>query len=155
MSSILSFAARRTTGAALLLSLIASVALSSAASAVDPSILTGAVTSPNGEKMGGVTVSAKAVGSTITTTVFTDEAGAYYFPLLPPGKYRVWAQALGFETANGEAELKTGARADFSLKKIEDALERDYFLTAEAARDFGLVDKVIDKRPEELSPKPA
>src|SRR4026209_2028396 len=37
-----------------------------------------------------------------------------------------------------------------SLKKIEDALERDYFLTAEAARDFGMVDKVIDKRPEEL-----
>src|ERR671927_496391 len=35
------------------------------------------------------------------------------------------------------------------LKKIEDALERDYFLTAEAARDFGLVDKVIDKRLEE------
>jgi ATP-dependent Clp protease, protease subunit len=33
------------------------------------------------------------------------------------------------------------------LKKIEDALERDTFLTAEMARDFGLVDKVIDKRP--------
>jgi ATP-dependent Clp protease protease subunit len=32
------------------------------------------------------------------------------------------------------------------LKKIEDALERDTFLTAEMARDFGLVDKVIDKR---------
>jgi ATP-dependent Clp protease protease subunit len=42
-----------------------------------------------------------------------------------------------------------------SLKKIEDALERDYFLTAEAARDFGNVDKVIDKRPEEMLPKPA
>jgi ATP-dependent Clp protease protease subunit len=42
-----------------------------------------------------------------------------------------------------------------SLKKIEDALERDYFLTAEAAKDFGLVDKVIDKRPEEMVPKPA
>ena len=42
-----------------------------------------------------------------------------------------------------------------SLKKIEDALERDYFLTAEAARDFGLVDKVIDRRPEEMGlPKP-
>jgi ATP-dependent Clp protease protease subunit len=35
------------------------------------------------------------------------------------------------------------------LKKIEDALERDYFLTAEMARDFGIVDKVIDKRVEE------
>ena len=35
------------------------------------------------------------------------------------------------------------------LKKIEDALERDYFLTAEMARDFGIVDKVIDQRTEE------
>jgi ATP-dependent Clp protease protease subunit len=42
-----------------------------------------------------------------------------------------------------------------SLKKIEDALERDYFLPAEAAKDFGLVDKVIDKRPEDQLPKPA
>jgi len=40
-----------------------------------------------------------------------------------------------------------------SLKKIEDALERDYFLTAEMARDFGLVDKVIDRRLEELPVK--
>jgi ATP-dependent Clp protease protease subunit len=38
------------------------------------------------------------------------------------------------------------------LKKIEDALERDTFLTAEMAKDFGLVDRVIDKRPlEEIS----
>ena len=36
-----------------------------------------------------------------------------------------------------------------SLKKIEDALERDYFLTAEMARDFVIVDKVIDRRVEE------
>jgi ATP-dependent Clp protease, protease subunit len=35
------------------------------------------------------------------------------------------------------------------LKKIEDALERDTFLTAEMAKDFGLVDEVIDKRPVE------
>jgi len=42
-----------------------------------------------------------------------------------------------------------------SLKKIEDALERDYFLTADMAKDFGLVDKVIAARPEELQPKPA
>jgi len=39
-----------------------------------------------------------------------------------------------------------------SLKRIEEQLERDTFLTAEMARDFGLVDKVIDKRPvEDLS----
>jgi ATP-dependent Clp protease, protease subunit len=39
-----------------------------------------------------------------------------------------------------------------ALKKIEDALERDTFMTAEMAKDFGLIDKVIDKRPvEELT----
>jgi ATP-dependent Clp protease, protease subunit len=32
------------------------------------------------------------------------------------------------------------------LQKIEEALERDYFLTAEMAKDFGLVDTVIAKR---------
>ena len=32
------------------------------------------------------------------------------------------------------------------LKAIESALERDNFMTAEAARDFGLIDEVKDKR---------
>src|SRR6202051_2902196 len=40
-----------------------------------------------------------------------------------------------------------------SLKKIEDALERDYFLTAEMAVEWGVVDKVIEKRPEEAANK--
>jgi hypothetical protein len=61
------------------------------------SLLTGTVTSAAGEKMGGVTVSAKAEGSTVTTSVFTDETGNYYFPPLPNGQYRVWAQALTYE----------------------------------------------------------
>jgi ATP-dependent Clp protease, protease subunit len=42
-----------------------------------------------------------------------------------------------------------------SLKKIEDALERDYFLTAEMAVEWGVVDKVIEKRPEEVAAKVA
>jgi len=33
-----------------------------------------------------------------------------------------------------------------TYKAIEDALERDKFLTADDAKAFGLVDKVIDKR---------
>src|SRR3954454_16332539 len=39
------------------------------------------------------------------------------------------------------------------LKKIEDALERDYFLTADMAVEWGVVDKVIQKRPEEPASK--
>jgi ATP-dependent Clp protease, protease subunit len=32
------------------------------------------------------------------------------------------------------------------IKTIEDALDRDNFLSADAAKEFGIVDKVIDKR---------
>ena len=39
------------------------------------------------------------------------------------------------------------------LKAIEDALERDTFLTAEGAKDFGIVDQVIEKRPETAADK--
>jgi len=81
-------------------------------------LLTGTITSTAGEKMGGVTVSAKAERSPITTSVFTDEAGNYYFPPLPNGKYRVWAQALTYQTANGNAELHKTTRRDFVLQPI-------------------------------------
>ena len=37
------------------------------------------------------------------------------------------------------------------LKKIEDALERDYFLTAEMGVEWGVVDKVLERRPEDPS----
>ena len=36
------------------------------------------------------------------------------------------------------------------LATVEQALERDNFMSAEAARDFGLVDKVIEKRGETM-----
>src|SRR2546429_2560242 len=36
-----------------------------------------------------------------------------------------------------------------ALKQIEDALERDYFLTAEMAQEWGVVDQVLARRPEE------
>ena len=39
-----------------------------------------------------------------------------------------------------------------TLKKIEDTLERDMFFTAESAKEFGVVDRVIDSRPEEVVP---
>ena len=62
-----------------------------------------------------LTVSAKLEGSTITTSVYTDAAGNYYFPALPEGKYRVWAQAIGFERNMGSADLSASRRADFTL----------------------------------------
>ncbi len=96
--------------------------LPSSASAADV-VLSGTIKSAAGEAMGGVTVSAKAEGQTITTTVFTDESGQYYFPALPAAKYRVWAQALGFEPARSAVDLAAARKADLVLKPITD-LER-------------------------------
>jgi len=41
-----------------------------------------------------------------------------------------------------------------TLRKIEDALERDTFMTAEQAKDFGLIDEVSYKRSEEKDDNP-
>lgn len=43
-----------------------------------------------------------------------------------------------------------------AYEDIHNALERDNFMTADQAKDFGLIDKVIDKRAEKSTPaKPA
>jgi hypothetical protein len=83
------------------------------------SLLTGTITSASGEKMGGVTVSAKADGATITTSVYTDDSGNYYFPPLAEGQYRVWAQALTFQTAKGNVALNKTSHQDFVLQPMK------------------------------------
>jgi streptogramin lyase len=101
------------------LALIGSLAVLVPACAAD-GLLSGAITSSAGEPMPGVSVSAKGQGATITTTVFTDQQGQYYFPPLPTGKYRIWAQALTFATARGEVDLGAASRRDFALQPLED-----------------------------------
>src|SRR5215831_7308771 len=83
-------------------------------------ILSGTVAGAGGDKMGGVTVSAKADGSTITTTVYTDEGGAYYFPPLPAGHYRVWAEAISFATAKAQVDLSANQAQTFTLSPLKD-----------------------------------
>ena len=99
---------------------LAATALMPISARAADALLSGTITTAAGEKLNGVTVSAKAEGSTITTTVFTDDAGNYYFPPLATGKYRVWAQALTFATAKGEVDLTTAKKQDFKLDTLAD-----------------------------------
>src|SRR6266436_4467739 len=103
----------------MLLACATSLLAATAAHAADH-LLSGAITSRSGQKLEGVTVSAKREGSTITTSVYTDTAGNYFFPALPVGPYRVWAQALGFERSNGAVDLSAARRADFTLQEMTD-----------------------------------
>ncbi|MCL2429449.1 MAG: carboxypeptidase regulatory-like domain-containing protein [Alphaproteobacteria bacterium] len=109
---------RSLTGASLLTIAVALGGASLGSNAFADALLSGTITDAGGEKMGGVTVSAKAAGSTITTSVYTDEAGNYYFPALPDGSYRVWAQALTYETAKGSVDLAAAKRQDFVLRPM-------------------------------------
>ena len=84
--------------------------------------LMGTVHTSDGSALDGVTVSARSSAKTYTTTVFTDEAGKYFFPPLAEGNYRIWAQAVGFETARAEQTLDAaaGVRQDLEMKTLTD-----------------------------------
>jgi virginiamycin B lyase len=87
-------------------------------------LLTGSIASASGQKLEGVLVSAKKDGSTITTSVYTDQNGEYFFPAMADGKYQVWAQTLGFTTAKGAVDLTATKHQDFKLAAITDPEER-------------------------------
>src|ERR1700731_4830900 len=82
-------------------------------------ILTGTVKSASGEKLNGATVSARLDGSTITTSVFTDEQGNYYFPAMDAGKYHVWAQVETFQAGKADVELNATRHQDFALAPLK------------------------------------
>jgi streptogramin lyase len=103
---------------------ISAAAMIVPATADADAILSGTITAAGGEKLGGITVSAKPVGGTITTTVFTDETGDYYFPTLPEGKYRVWAQTIGFATAKAEVDLTVPRKQTFVLDPLKDFVQQ-------------------------------
>jgi virginiamycin B lyase len=103
----------------LLLGVLVAAGFATTADAADH-LLSGTIVSAAGEKLAGVTVSAKAHGTTITTSVYTDEQGNYYFPVLPAGKYSVWAQTLAFELSKGEVDLTAAKRADLTLAPMSD-----------------------------------
>jgi ATP-dependent Clp protease protease subunit len=60
------------------------------------------------------------------------------------------AEILALKKRLNEIYVKHTGQA---LKTIEDALERDKFLTAEGAKEFGVIDTVVDKRPVEEAVK--
>jgi streptogramin lyase len=84
--------------------------------------LTGLARAMGGQPMEGVVVSARAVEKSVTTSVLTDDRGEYVFPQLEAGRYDVWAQAVGYETARAQVTIEAARRAHqaFTLNTIKD-----------------------------------
>lgn len=91
-------------------------------SAPSGSTLSGTVKSADGKPLEGVGISARGVSETFTTTVYTDGSGRYSFPPMSGGQYKVWAQAVGFETSKVDANLSGGAKKlmDLTLASLAD-----------------------------------
>jgi streptogramin lyase len=109
----------------LLLVMAMGLAAISSAQTQSPVALTGQITSAEEGRMEGVLVSAKRTGSTITTTVVSDEQGRYRFPAerLQPGQYSLRIRAVGYDLeAPGSVEIASGktATADLKLVKTRD-----------------------------------
>ena len=84
--------------------------------------IVGTVSDGSGKPLAGVTVSARAFDRTMTTSVYTDDAGRYVFPHLDAGRYRVWMQRVTFATARDEATLDGNhtVSRDVTLKPLAD-----------------------------------
>src|SRR3977135_3515773 len=81
--------------------------------------LTGLLSSSEEGAMEGVLVSAKKEGSTITTTVVTNEQGRYSFPSarMEPGKYTISIRAIGYKLDGGKSvDVPAGNAGTADLK---------------------------------------
>src|SRR5215467_14279930 len=112
-----------------ILGLLASAGLSTGALAqATTASLTGQVTSAEEGAMEGVLVSAKKDGSTITTTVVTNEKGEYSFPAdrLAAGHYAISTRAIGYDLDGPKAVdiAAGGAKADIKLLKTKNLVNQ-------------------------------
>ena len=84
--------------------------------------LMGTVKSTDGKPMEGVAISARAQDKSFSVSVFTNHDGEYYFPSLADGQYRIWAQAVGFDTARAEQSIAPGKKIqqNFAMKPLTD-----------------------------------
>src|SRR5258708_16424309 len=70
--------------------------------------------------VGGDARPARAGGPTAAPPASPDAAGIYFSPPMAAGKYKVWAQAVTFETGRGDVALGAAKRQDFALKPMAD-----------------------------------
>src|SRR4051812_10307561 len=84
--------------------------------------LSGKVSSTEEGQMEGVLVSAKKEGSTVTTTVVSNDKGEFSFPAgkLEPGTYKITIRAVGYSLVGPKSIdiAAGGATADVKLAKV-------------------------------------
>ena len=89
-----------------------------------PSVV-GTIHDSGGKPLAGAAVSAQATDQMFSTSVYTDQDGRYVLPHLTAGRYRLWAQDIGYVTARSEltvagshaVQARSGAEAAPELRR--------------------------------------
>src|SRR5258705_305471 len=102
--------------------LLATSVLTVAGLGAQAQTLSGQVSSTEEGMMEGVLVSAKKEGSTVTTTVVSNDKGQFSFPAgkLDPGKYNITIRAIGYNLVGPKTvDVSSGsATAEVKLAKV-------------------------------------
>ena len=118
--------------------------------------LIGYVTDPSDAVVAGVTVKAVNLNTNVARDTRTNELGYYEFPLLAAGRYRLEAEAKGFQKAlSADFELNSGTRPRIDLKLVVGQVSESVEVVAAAplvnasTTDLGVV---IDEKKVEALP---
>jgi hypothetical protein len=112
--------------AAVLLSLLLSV---TAFSQSGNAKLSGTIDDPSGAVLPGVSVSATNTDTGVVTTTVSNEAGAYNFPSLLPGPYKVSAELPGFQMKVYEVQLGNTQELRLNIRLTVGGLTTDVDVT--------------------------
>jgi hypothetical protein len=105
--------------------------------------IAGNITDPNGAVVPAATVTVQNVETNVLSTATTNDEGAYSFPLLLPGKYKLSATAANFQTS---------VRENIQLN-VDDRLTIDFTLTIGSAAEVNIVatEEVLERGQVTLS----
>lgn len=91
--------------------------------------ISGTVNDPNGAVVPGATVTVTNIETNVSASATTNDSGAYNFPLLLPGKYKVSTNIEGFKTAVREQ----------LMLNVDDRLTVDFTLEIGATTEVNIV----------------
>ena len=126
------------------ISFLAGLLAAAAFAQVNTADLIGTITDESGGVVRNVKVTLASQGTGTQRITHTNSAGRYNFEQLPPGLYRLTAQAVGFQTEVAPSvELTVGRRAELDLRLSVGEVRAETVVTAGA--------DLVDTRDSSLS----
>ncbi len=95
----------------------------------------GTVTDPQGATLSGLTVTVKNVDTGLALSTVTTDAGIYFVPNLPPGRYSISVQGTGLKNYQQQGvTIQTGSTATINVEMQLGAVTENVVVSADASQ---------------------